>query len=58
MKRVLALLGFGTLAACLQISGDQEGGTTGTAIYSTDAYGLPPFRDAGPQDIRDGGKPD
>ena len=54
MRRVLALLGFGTLAACLPVSspegtstGNGQGGTTGSSYYSPDAYGLPPFRDSG-----------
>ena len=51
LRRGLALLGFGTLAACcLQVSGDETGETTGSAFYSPDAYGAPPFfhSDSGP----------
>ena len=49
VRRVLALLGFGTLAACcLQVSSDEEGSTTGSSFYSPDAYGVPPFLDSGP----------
>jgi hypothetical protein len=49
LRRVLALMGLGTLAACLPVSPQGEGTTTG-GYYSTDAYGAPPLRDGGPGD--------
>jgi hypothetical protein len=64
LKRALALLGFGTLAACGGAPGyhamDAYGlppfEDSGPGTYGTDAYGAPPFRDAGPDDrLPDGG---